>query len=549
MALSAGCHVEVRTTGSDTICSGAFDPTQTAGMYTDGAATSANTSAPVFSSASYNFVAGDVGAYVFIGAGTNWAKGWYPIVSVASNVATLGAAALGYQPYAGSENTAAGCATVASPTGATWSIDYSQQAAAEFTCTDGTAAGAGSTLSSATIGFGKQMVGNAVRITAGTNCTTGHHVITSVAAGVATFNNAVTTGVTSDCTLYLGGAIASPGYAGAIGIAGNIVWIGPGTYTLTSATANVTNGRMSFASSGSRSIHSLVRGWKTVRGEQLTASSDWPIVKWGVNAGSQYALAASNLCCDFEQLVADGNRANYTLGGGIYSNQLGKITSCKAMNCAYQPFGGITGSQFIAIETTNNNVASNQNIGGSVFGGYFHDNAASVFSGNESGSLNSCIFDTNTGYGISSLNNDQTWLVQNCIFYGNTSGGVGIAAAPGYLITFINCIFESNGGYGINIDALYQNIKMINCAFYNNTSGKYPSARVHPWNIIGEIIPTESVFVDAANGDFRLNMKPGGGALLRGAGYPQTLPGLTVATRRDIGTVQHAGFPRMMGDN
>src|SRR6185503_9870086 len=80
---------EVRAAGSDTANGGFFDPGQTAGMNTDGAATSATGNSPVFSSASYNFVAGDVGAWVYIALGTNWTPGWYQIASVASNVATL----------------------------------------------------------------------------------------------------------------------------------------------------------------------------------------------------------------------------------------------------------------------------------------------------------------------------------------------------------------------------------------------------------------------------------------------------------------------------
>ncbi len=91
-ALSGNTIWDIRTTGSDTANGGAFDPAQTAGMFTDGAATSATGNSPVFTSASYNFVAGDVGAWVYIASGTNWTPGWYQIASVASNAATLSAA-------------------------------------------------------------------------------------------------------------------------------------------------------------------------------------------------------------------------------------------------------------------------------------------------------------------------------------------------------------------------------------------------------------------------------------------------------------------------
>jgi hypothetical protein len=45
--------------------------------------------APEVASASHNFVAADVGHYLHISAGTDWTPGWYAIVSVAANKATL----------------------------------------------------------------------------------------------------------------------------------------------------------------------------------------------------------------------------------------------------------------------------------------------------------------------------------------------------------------------------------------------------------------------------------------------------------------------------
>ena len=92
MALSAFTIAEVETGGSDSANAGLFDPSQVAGGgFTDGAATVATSAAPVFTSASYNFVAGNVGAWLFIASGTAWIPGWYKIASVASNAATLGA--------------------------------------------------------------------------------------------------------------------------------------------------------------------------------------------------------------------------------------------------------------------------------------------------------------------------------------------------------------------------------------------------------------------------------------------------------------------------
>src|SRR5262245_15878555 len=124
MALAATTIWAVDTGGDDTNFSGAFDPGQTAGMFTDGAATSATTSAPVFTSASYNFVAGDAGAWLYVASGTNWIPGWYKIASVSLNAATLtatiGQAVKSTSGVVSGPSTATGCATTGSPTGATW---------------------------------------------------------------------------------------------------------------------------------------------------------------------------------------------------------------------------------------------------------------------------------------------------------------------------------------------------------------------------------------------------------------------------------------------
>ena len=75
MALSGYLIWEIRPGSGSDNNGGGFDPSQTAGMLTDGAATSATGTAPVFTSASYNFVGGDVGAWVYIASGTNWIPG------------------------------------------------------------------------------------------------------------------------------------------------------------------------------------------------------------------------------------------------------------------------------------------------------------------------------------------------------------------------------------------------------------------------------------------------------------------------------------------
>jgi len=76
----------------DQICSVNVNSSVTVGPFTDLASSNGTSSAPVVSSASHNFVAGDVGGVITITAGTNWTPGTYTIVSVSGNDATLNAA-------------------------------------------------------------------------------------------------------------------------------------------------------------------------------------------------------------------------------------------------------------------------------------------------------------------------------------------------------------------------------------------------------------------------------------------------------------------------
>lgn len=524
MALSAGTHIEIRNGGSDTVCGGGFDPTQTAGMLSDGAATLATSAAPVFTAASYNFVAGDVGAYLFIGAGTNWTLGWYQIASVADNAATLSAAASGYQAYSTSVNTSAGCASVASPTGATWSIDYSQQDAAEITYTDLTAAGAGSTFTSAGFPFTKAIVGNVVRVTGGTNCTTGHHVITSVALGVATFNNAVTTGITSDGAGKLGGALASPGYAGGLNIAGNTVWLKyhATPYSITDTTANVTNGRPNFTA-GTISAQCIFSGYETVRGNVPT---NRPEIKWGVNAASAYAVVGAGFW-HHRHYVINGNRANFTNTAGLNMNGQSQVYNVKVTGCSAVPlsFGGTC--SVIGYEQTDcATVTSHSANGIRWLNCYFHDNttdAVTVSSG--SGAFINCIFDSNAGHGLVCQTSGAFLNVDGCVFYNHTGtkSGISITTAPSHL-TISNCIFEGNTAYGIAASASnYRGVFLKNNAFYDNTSGA--TNNILSDQREGVLTLSASPFIAAASGDFRLNN--GAGRALRNGGYPTTFPGLT----------------------
>lgn len=602
MALSATTQFEVRYGGSDTAAGGAFDPGQTAGMLTDLASTSGTSATPIVTSASYDFVAGDVGAYVFVGAGTNWTKGWYKITAVdvgSVGDAQLSAAAEGYRAYGGSVNTSAGCGSAASLTGGTWSIDYSQQDAAEVAYTDLACAGAGLTVSSATSPFGAQQVGNALIVTGGdANITAGLYVIASVAAGVATVLGAanISTGAVTTGTGNLGGAFKTPGAAGAYQVAGNPLWIKTYGTTVTTGAASavqqvadttgmVANQTLYFRTADAwRVVSSVDSGTQvtltatvtTTTGEVVdipymfsstssnvaagkyatpTATAALPglvrgydtvrgdktgrrpVLQWGVNAA-----AAALITCNgqrfgrIQNLVMHGNVGQYTVTTTVSSNGW-MIEDCKLMNTA--TYGWTGEARFSNCELTNFAAVLNTTSVSQYFNHcHIHDTVALITPTTGNVEVIDCVVHGLTGAFAVTSNSGQVWVRGSTFYDFSTSKPAFSFTATPTMALFENSHFENCTDYAIKTAAAYDNISIRNCSGYNNTTALYNTAHIQTYNATGIIAPSVSPFVNAATNDFRLNNSATGGKLLQGTALPQTYPGLTWANYPSVGASQ-----------
>lgn len=526
MALSATTVFEAQTGGSDTLNGGCFDPGQTAGMFADGAATAANTSAPVFTSASYAFLAGDVGAWVYVASGTNWTAGWYKIASVAGGAATLDAAVGHAVLSTHTLTTAAGCATVASPTAATWSIDYSQQAAAQFAYTDLASGGAGLTVSSAAKPFAKQQVGNSIVVTGGTNFTAGHYVIASVAAGVATVVGAanITTGVGASGTGGQGGAFASLGSAAGFMVTGNRLCVLAGVYIISSTTANVSGGRIALSGATIAVVaYSAVRNDGAALATMQVAAS-------GVTAITVITLSGAN--SSMEGILVDGQSKATITGITLAANGDAAI-NCRATGCV----NGINGS---SVNLFFYRCCSYSNSGiGIVSSSSFmmHDCTANANTGagiSTTGSLVGgtiayCFSTGNGGAGIS-IANTGSCLMVNCTSDGNAGNGVTLASAAHTVINHLST--NSSAGFGYSGGATH---RFINCSGYNNFSGDQ-SGGVYT----GFTALSADPYTNKAGGNYSLNATAGGGAANRATGLPGAFPGLPSTTGYlDRGAAQH----------
>jgi hypothetical protein len=544
MGLSSTTVWEVQTGGDDTNGSGAFDPGQTGGMFTDGAATSANTSAPVFTSASYNFVAGDAGAWVFIGSGTNWIKGWYKITSVASNAATLigtiGSAVKFTAPSI-LPSTVVGCASTASPTAATWSIDYSQQAANQFTYTDLASVGAGLTVSSAAKPFNKQHVGNSLTITGGTNFTAGRYVITSIgAANVATVVGPgnMTTGAGVNGTGGMGGALASPGKCGGIrSTAGNNwTFLKSGVYTITSTTANVAAGIVSETNGGSNTqLCGVWEGYQTVRGD-LGADAILRVATSGVTAVTIFNGGGAWM--RFSRIQVDGLSKATIKGFNFGSSSRVLVYKCSALNCTNSGF--TVGTQILTFcyATGCGTAGAAFTVADSTQLHYCEAYTNTVPGFSVTGTLatfDHCLADNNTG-GTTDGFLTTSWSTNflSCVAYANGRDGFRNQTQPSF---FANCIAEANVGTGFNQTSGDNQSILQTCAVYNNGTDVGTN---FTWQINGLVTGVSSFFTNASGRDFSLNNAASAGKAARAAGSPGAYFSASTTGYQDIGAAQHA---------
>jgi hypothetical protein len=555
MAFSGTTVWDVRTTGSDTANGGGFDP-GSAGFATDLAGTSANTSAPVVTSASYNFVAGDVGAWLFIQGGTNWIPGWYQVASVASNAATL-TAGIGTAPmYNGAAvnttaigmNANAGCATTASPTAGKWGLDYSQSASPAISYTDMVIGATTTQFTSAGNPVGKNLVGNTIAVTSGTGFTVQRVQVVSTSGTTATCDKALGTAASTGGSGGLGGCLASPGMAAGLVVSGgNIAYIKSGTYIL-SATGNVAGGRINNPGTGGQSTLRIV-GWSANRtyGNVDTA----PVLQPG---------AVSVTCLYFGSSTNTANVRNLD-----FENP-SAFATCTAVQLDYQLFlaDRITASNFATCfnGSGNNNLfincAAAAAAGGTCFtlaGASSQCIACSASGGKYGYTIGSNCFlfrcvaaNQNNAAAIGfDARNANNCTLAHCVAYG-VIGGAGTSGFNGTngMVKLLDCVATDGTGLGFLVSAppLYQLSPMINCAGYNNTAGNLDATVITAaLNNFGFINLTASPWTapTASPPNFAPNSAAGGGAALRAAGYPAALPGLAGTSYPDIGAFQSAG--------
>lgn len=408
----------------------------------------------------------------------------------------------------GSDTNGGGFVTGAS--GTNWTL----QAAAQYAVTDAVTAGT-TTITSATANFGTDVVGNLLYIQGGTGAITAGWYEITARTNSTTITVDRSTGLTigTGATLNIGGALASMGKAGGIAIARNTIFIKNGTYTISTASTNVSGGTLDTTVAGGM----VVIGYQTTRTAANTGTR--PIL--------QVAAALSN-CRIFKGSATTG--VNLELDGNLQTNSsVADATAVNFFRCIFRNFTADNASagRIVGCLATGNSAA--QFAGGVInYACEAYGNTATQFSYVAS---YFCLSYANTGASTDGfVGNTQPFF--NCVAYGN--GGDGFDVSDSRMV--VNSYAEGNTGYGFRLNNIGPNVLFIGTGGFNNTLGLYSNST---FSAVGNVTPTTSVFTSAAGNDFSLNNTATGGALLRALGYPlTTFPRGTTATQMDIGASQ-----------
>jgi len=477
MALAINTEFTVTSTAiSGNLGSAGFNPNN-ANMLTDLACDTGtgNTASPVVSSASYNFVAGDVGNWVYVKSGTNWISGWYKIASVASNKATLNGTIGQAQVYRfglKAPSTVVGCATTGTPTGGTFTIDYSQSDTAIATATDLTCTAASTTVSSASAAFTPVMVGNFMHPTAltGTGALVGWYEIVSYTSATSlVLDRTPTNGVNNITagTYYVGGAGRLNALEDAmfeILPAGAKLWTKVGTYSLSAAISVA-------AANGTADNPIMWMAYTTIPGDFIVGSTR-PLINFG--AASGFTPNVYTITYNMEFTTTGNNAVAGSQTSVWYLFCKATNTSTTANRSAWNTLSFLYFCEGIC----QNGYAFAHGSSGAtirVHGCYFHDSSVGMNLNSTTSKISKTVIANCRTAGIRQASNaaSAAYSIEECTFYGraSTPTGIGIdltvAAAGNYF--FFNNIF-SGLATGINCAAANGSVMGMNNCFYNNTT-------------------------------------------------------------------------------
>lgn len=541
MAASNYTTWEMRYNGSD-LNTSCFDPNST--LATTLSSANGTSTYPTVSASNYTFSASDVGYYLYIKSGTNWTPGWYQITAASGGSCVVNANS-GQIVGANLEAILAnGVGTAASLSSGTWTIDYTQSATARYNYSDINIPTSTTVITSTGSTFTQAHIGNTIRLYGNAGVTTSIYLITAIAGngtnatidracgGIGTVGifGVVGGGTTSFRQLFLDQSSILGGNTGSMVYMKNDgIYYFYGNSNLSGQTTPV------------------ITGYGTYRFDRQKAT---------VYAGefSAYAFPRGDgLWMKTKDIIFSGNGFTNIKIFSLGNNQ----GNSYAVNCEFYNMVSNTGAGLVAKKCYFYNVSAP---------GFIHYENCEINNCTASGNsllsscgLYNCLIKNNTGTilwwnpGQASSYNSS---VMNCTFYNNSSNIIGsynnFTASAGTnrnVLHIYNNIFANNGGspYSGISDFEFYNAELENNVFYSNSGsgvGTGGNSFSSNKNVnINPIFLSQSPFVDAANGDFRLNDEPGGGRLCKGIGVISPFYSVSASRNINAGAYQNQVNP------
>jgi hypothetical protein len=415
--------------------------------------------------------------------------------------------------------------------------DFSQQSSAQIAYTDLVIGGTTTNLTSAANPFTSAHVGNTINITSGTGFTVGRYNVRSVASGVATMDRAVGTAASTGGVGNLGGSMATPSGALAAIVSNNTVWLKAGTYTITVGIAPTSGANLALI------------GYSAAHGDNLPGA----IITTATNSVNLITVSGSPTQIWLHNLAMSHTATTRGIGYNNNSTTVNLVVS----NCTMTGFSNhiaAAGHAFPGIHVINSWLSNSIGVGIS------NQSATSIV-------IQDSVISGSGGFGLQ-LTVSTFALINRSLIVGGSSTGILVQGVPGNLLEIYDSTIANNTGNGVDIGFgtaffgppvgfIAQNNIVYGNSLFGITAGTAPVPSVaHLFvrnnaygantsgnrnNIpagVGDVILTVSPFTNSGAGDYSLNSAAGGGAALRGVGFPGVFPNGTTTGFPDIGAVQ-----------
>lgn len=329
--------------------------------------------------------------------------------------------------------------------------DYSQQDTAQVNVNNSTITATTPAANSNTITFTSGYtptaadVGNMFVATGGTNINTGYYEIlhwTSTTWVVTNGAQNLTTGAGagSAITGFMGGGLASPGKAAGIKVSGNYVWLKSGTYSVTSTSTNVSNGCVNDGTSQSTGY---ANAWIGYHNTHADFDGTRPTIQNNQNTTTLFRQNPGGFGGLVWNIIFDNNSQSSTTAfqAPVGDDEV-TIVGCKVMNVGTSGHGiDIQSGCLISnCEVTGGGGASGAGIvlrgNGVVTRTVVHDMAAACFAGID----------------VTGVAN----TVDHCLVFNETTPGsgtgIGINIAGATITHLTNCSVTGWRGSGIYVN-------------------------------------------------------------------------------------------------